>query len=102
MVPVPAEAAGPRAFAVKPLGDSMDKLVSEEGYVVVDPDQRELLDNKVYAFRNEHGESTFKRYRESPGRLEPCSSNPEHQPMRLGVEPLTVIGRVVLAVQPVE
>jgi repressor LexA len=101
-VPIPADAAGPRAFALKPLGDSMNLLVTEEGYAVVDPDQRELIAGKVYAFRNEHGEATFKRYVDSPPRLEPCSTNPEHEPILLGAEPLVVIGRVVLAVQPVE
>jgi repressor LexA len=102
MVPIPSEAAGPKAFALKPLGDSMNLVVSEEGYAVVDPDQRELIARKVYAFRNEHGETTIKRYAESPPRLEPCSSNDEHKPMLLGAEGLVVIGRVVLAIQPVD
>lgn len=101
-VPIPAEAAGPRAFALKPLGDSMDRLVTEDGYAVVDPDQRELIVGKVYAFRNEHGETTFKRYVDAPPRLEPCSTNPDNKPILLGSEPLVVIGRVVLAVQPVD
>lgn len=101
-IPVKADATGPKSFALKPLGDSANKIVAEDGYAVIDPDQRELMDGKVYAFRNEHGETTLKRYRESPSRLEPCSTNPEHQPMLLGSEPLVVIGRVVLAVSPVE
>jgi repressor LexA len=101
-VPIPPGAAGPKAFALKPLGDSMNLVVIEEGYAVIDPDQRELVPGKVYAFRNEHGETTFKRYIDSPPRLEPCSTNPEHKPFLLGSEPLVVIGRVVFAVQPVE
>jgi repressor LexA len=101
-VPSRLDAAGPNAFALQPLGDSMNLLVTEEGYAVVDPDQRELIAGKVYAFRNEHGETTFKRYVDSPPRLEPCSTNQEHEPILLGSEPLVVIGRVVLAVQPVE
>lgn len=101
-VPIPSHAAGPNAFALQPLGDSMDLVVREDGYAVVDPDQRELIAGKVYAFRNEHGETTFKRYVESPPRLEPCSTNPENKPILLGAEPLVVIGRVVWSVQPVE
>ena len=101
-MPIPSSAAGPNAFALQPLGDSMNLVVREDGYAIVDPDQRELVGGKVYALRNEHGETTFKRYVESPPRLEPCSTNPAHVPILLGAEPLVVIGRIVLAVQPVE
>lgn len=101
-VPIPSTAAGPKAFALQPLGDSMDKVVGPEGYAIVDPEQRELIVGKVYAFRNEHGETTFKRYVDTPPRLEPCSTNPEHEPILLGSEPLVVIGRVVFSVQPIE
>jgi repressor LexA len=101
-VPIPADAAGPNAFALKPLGDSINKLVTQEGYAIIDPDQRELIPGKVYAFRNEHGETTAKRYVDSPPRLEPCSTNPEHQPILLGSEALVVIGRIVLAVNPLD
>lgn len=91
---VPNEAGGPRAFALKPVGDSMDKLVTEDGFIVVDPDQMELWDGRCYAVRNDSGEATFKKFIALPPRLEPCSNNPDHQPIPLGREPFTIVGRV--------
>lgn len=86
---------GERAFALRPDGDSMDLVVGENAYVVVDPDLTDLLDGKLYAIMNADGETTFKRFRGDPPRLEPVSSNPDHRPIPLGREPFTVVGRVV-------
>lgn len=86
---------GPRSFALVPDGDSMDLVVTPGSWVIFDPDQTELLDGKVYAIMNGEGESTFKRFRLGPPRLEPCSSNKAHKPIPLGVEPFTVIARAV-------
>jgi len=86
--------AGENAFALQPDGDSMDLLVGPDAVIVVEPDDKELRDGKIYAVLNSAGESTFKRFRTDPLRLEPVSSNPEHQPILLGQEPFTVIGRV--------
>ena len=73
----------------------MNLLIEPDGYVVVDPDMRDLIDGKVYAVMNGSAETTVKRYRENPPRLVPCSSNPEHKDIAIGREPFTVIGRVV-------
>jgi len=99
-IPVPDETAGPNAFGLQPSGDSMNLVFMDGGYVVVDPDQPDLLDGRYYAIMNGDGETTFKRYRADPPRLEPESSNPEHKPIPLGREPFTVIGRVVFQLQP--
>jgi repressor LexA len=99
-MPIPADAGGPRSFALRPMGDSMDRLVTSEGFIVVDPDQVDLLDGKAYAVRNGSNEATFKFFFASPPRLEPCSTNPDHVPMPLGREPFLVIGRVVMALSP--
>lgn len=96
-IPVPENVGGTRAFALRPVGDSMDKIVTEEGFIVVDPDDLDLVDRKMYAIVNGGGDTTFKQYRANPPRLEPCSSNPEHQPIMLGREPFIVMGRVVFA-----
>lgn len=92
-VPVIERVGGPRCFALKPIGDSMDLIADEESYVVFDPDQNSLEDGRVYAVRNAEGEATFKRYRSDPPRLEPMSSNPKHKPIMVGAEPFTVIAR---------
>ena len=92
---VPVPSAGENAFALTPEADSVDKLVGPDAVIVVDPDDVELRDGKVYAVLDGDGESTFKRFRTEPLRLEPVSSNPDHQPLLLGQKPFTIIGRLV-------
>lgn len=93
--PVPHRIAGERSFAVEIVGDSMDKLLPEGGWAVVDPDQRHLYAGKVYLIQNGEHEATVKRYCGDPARFEPVSNNPDHQPFSLADQPYTVIGRVV-------
>lgn len=92
---VMAPAGGPNVFGLRPEGDSMDQVIAAGAYVLVDPDQLELLDSRIYAVRNGSGDATLKMYRSDPPRLEPRSSNPAHKPIHFGKEPFTVIGRVV-------
>jgi repressor LexA len=90
---------GVNSFVLFPDGDSMDLVTGEGGYIVVDPDQKDLLNKRFYSMQNEAGEATFKQFFADPPRLEPCSSNPVHQIIPLGREPIIVIGRVTLAVR---
>ncbi len=92
-----AEGGGPHTFALQIEGDSMDLLVPEGGHVAVDPDDLDLISGRIYVVQGESGDATIKRYRNDPARLEPMSSNPQHQPILLGREPVRVIGRVVWA-----
>lgn len=92
---VMAPQGGPNVFALRPEGDSMNRIIMEGAYVLIDPDQLDLIEGKIYAVRNDGGEATLKLYRSSPPRLEPCSFNPVHQPIFFGHEPFTIIGRVV-------
>lgn len=92
---VPAVAGGPRVFALRAQGDSMDQIITDGGYVYVDPDDTDLIDGKVYAIMNGDGETTAKRFRASPARLVPCSNNPVHKEISLGKDKYNVIGRVI-------
>lgn len=92
---IPAPVRGGFSFALRPEGDSMDLVVGPDAIIVIDPEQLDLHEGRLYAVMNAEGETTFKRYRESPPRLEPVSSNPAHQDIPVGREPFTVIGRVV-------
>lgn len=99
LMPVPVHLKGANLFALRPLGDSMDKIVADGGFVVVDPDQRELIDKKFYVLMNEHGETTFKQFCANPLSLLPCSTNGDHVAIPVGSAPFTVIGRVIYAGQ---
>lgn len=92
---VHSEGIGENAFALRVVGDSMDKIVPEGGIIVVDPDQLDLSNRCVYAVQNGSGETTFKQFRSSPPTLEPCSTNSAHTPIAIGREPFVVLGRVV-------
>lgn len=96
-LPIPGNIGGPRAFALMPRGDSMDQIAPEGEFVVVDPDQLDLEPGRAFIVTNGAGEATFKRYRADPPRLEPDSSNPEHQPILIGREPFLIVGRVIYA-----
>lgn len=88
------------AFALRAEGDSMNMIVADGGFVVVDPHARELVPGRIYVAQSADG-VTLKRFQLDPPRFEPCSTNPAHKPIVLGYEPFTVIGRVVWTAAPV-
>lgn len=93
--PVPKGTGGKRSFGVVIKGDSMNLLLPEGGWAVIDPDQRTLFAGRVYLIQNEAHEATVKRYCGDPARFEPVSNNPAHEAFTLEGLPYTVIGRVV-------
>lgn len=84
-----------QAFAVLVDGDSMNQILPERSYAVVDPDQKRLMNKKVYLIQNGGGETTIKRYRDAPARFEPVSTNPDHNVIHMGEHEIIVLGRVV-------
>lgn len=92
---IPNRVAGPRAFAIQVKGDSIDQLVADGGWVVVDPDDKALAGGKVYLIQNGEYETTVKRYQRTPARFEPVSSNADHQSFLASDCDFVVLGRVV-------
>lgn len=92
MIYPPVAGMSDNAFALIARGDSMDRIIPDGGYVVIDPAEVELREGRVYAVMNSEGETTIKRFRADPARLEPCSTNPEHRPIVFGREQFTVVG----------
>lgn len=94
-VPVRSSVAGKRAFAVEVDGDSMNQILRDGGWAVIDPDQTYLYDSRVYLVSNADHDATLKRYRSNPARFEPVSDNPEHETIYVVGELIRVVGRVV-------
>lgn len=92
---IPVSVGSDKAFAIEVSGDSMNRLIEEGGYVVVDPIQTQLYDGRVYLIENSDYETTVKRYQTNPARFSPMSTNPEHKEIMLGDGHYRVIGRVV-------
>lgn len=91
---IDAVGASDTAFALRAVGTSMNLVVQDGGYVIVEPDLSDLREGKIYAIMNGDGDATVKRFRNEPARLEPCSTDPAHQTIPLGREPFTVLGQV--------
>lgn len=94
-ITVPKHIAGARAFAVEIVGTSINLLVKDGGWIVVDPDDKALVADKCYLIQNEDYEVTVKQYQRNPARFVPVSDDPEHQGFEVGECDFVVLGRVV-------
>lgn len=93
-IPAPDPETPKNAFALKVEGDSMDLIVPNGTILVIDPDDKDLWPGRRYVIQTLDGQTTYKEFRSDPARLVPCSSNPAHQVIPLGGEPIVVVGRV--------
>lgn len=94
-MPLPLKVAGKRSFALEVSGDSMNLLIEDGGYVVIDPDRKELAPGACYLLQNGEHEATVKLYQRDPARFEPCSTNPLHTSFLVADTDFVVLGRVV-------
>ncbi|WP_375780844.1 LexA family protein [Bradyrhizobium sp. ma5] len=79
-------------------GDSMDRIAPDGSYICVNLSDHRLLTDKFYVFGTPEGDATFKRYRHgNPPRLQPFSTNPDHETIQMSSETLVVgrVGRVI-------
>ena len=80
-------------IALRVEGDSMDRISPPGSIIFVDLNDRRLIPNACYVVADGDEGTTYKRFRPSPDRLEPVSTNPSHQPIYYENAP-RVIGRV--------
>lgn len=83
-------------LALRVKGDSMDRISPPDSIIIVNRKDQRLVANACYVIADESGEATYKRYRPSPSRFEPVSTNPVHEPIFPDREP-TIVGRVKLS-----
>lgn len=74
-------------------GDSMDRISPPKSIILVNRRDKRLVPNACYVVADEEGAATYKRWRPSPSRFEPVSTNPNHEPIYPTAEPL-IVGRV--------
>lgn len=80
-------------IALEVQGDSMNLIAPEGSIILINRRDERLIDGRYYVFATEYGESTFKRYKAKPVRLQPYSTNPDHETYYPSEE-LRLIGRV--------
>lgn len=78
-------------------GQSMNREAPEGSVIIVDFEDRDLVSGKLYVFKTEDGEASFKRYRDNPDRFEPVSTE-EHETI-FPKGNWFVVGRVVAVTQ---
>jgi SOS-response transcriptional repressor LexA len=81
-------------IALRVRGRSMDRIAPEGTIIIVDLNERDLVEGRHYVFRLE-GRATFKTWRKGPpARLEPQSNDPDYQPI-FPDDGIEVVGRVI-------
>lgn len=82
-------------FALKVVGDSMDRVSPEGSIIVVNRAEREPVPDKPYVFWHRTEGTTYKLWQPEPPRLEPYSWNAANKPIYVKrKKDLDVIGRV--------
>ena len=79
-------------------GDSMDRIAPDGSFICVNLADQRVVNDKFYVFATPDGDATFKRYRAgNPPRLQPFSTNPDHETLQMSSEMLIVgrAGRVI-------
>lgn len=100
-MPIPIGIASEHAFGLEVSGDSMNLLIEDGGWILIDPAKKELSPGSCYLISNRDHEATVKMYQRMPARFEPCSTNDEHKSFLVSETDFTVIGKVVWKGAPV-
>ena len=105
-VPVDVDRAFPNAYFLVVRGDSMNKIISEGMYVLIDPCE-ELNNGEIGVIRVNGTEATLKRFYKMGDciMLQPESTNPEHKiqiyTSEEEIESISILGKLVWAMTPI-
>ncbi len=86
-------------IGLRVVGTSMNRIAPEGAVIIVDFAEKELMEGRYYVVRH-NGAATFKRFRDNPKRLEPYSTEPDHETL-FASEGVEVVGRVIRITQDV-
>jgi len=99
-VPVPVSKLTNRSFGIKVVGDSMEPTISHGSVVVVDPNQKSIIDGKVFVIEIPYVGATIKRVFVKYPNLILKADNPSYEEQTIPLEKLEtnglrIIGRVI-------
>lgn len=101
-IPDPVHEKHPRAFMLKVQGESMNRVIPNGSYALVDPAYSEAQDGKVYAVCIDNSSATIKRIHKLNNGVElrPDSTDPTFKPVVFDYDDndartLTIFGQVV-------
>lgn len=80
-------------IALKVVGDSMDRISPPDSVIFVNRKDKRLVPNACYVIADDEGSATYKRFRTSPMRFEPVSTNKDLEPIFPDHDPF-IVGRV--------
>ena len=105
-VPIDVDTAFPKAYFLIVKGDSMNKVISEGMYALIDPCE-ELNNGEIGVIRVNGTEATLKRFYRMGDyiMLQPESTNPEHKNQiyttKEEIEMISILGKLVWAMTPI-
>ena len=105
-VPIDVDVAFPKAYFLIVKGDSMNKVISEGMYALIDPCE-ELNNGEIGVIRVNGTEATLKRFYRMGDyiMLQPESTNPEHKNQiyttKEEIEMISILGKLVWAMTPI-
>lgn len=92
--PVPVDWPHNKLIALKVCGDSINRKAPDGSTIIVDLTQKDPVDGKIFVLRW-GGETTVKRYRADPPRLEAYSYQDGYGDLDLVKDGMEIVGRVV-------
>lgn len=105
-VPVDVDRAFPNAYFLVVRGDSMNKIISEGMYALINPCE-ELSNGEIGVIRVNGTEATLKRFYKMGDyiMLQPESTNPEHKNQiytsKEEIDSISILGKLVWAMTPI-
>lgn len=106
-IPIEVHKRYPNAFLLRVSGESMNHVLPDGSYALVDPDQNEIKSTAAYALCVADGDATIKRIKRLANGIEllPDSKDPTFKPVIFDFEDnspeeITIIGRVVWMMLP--
>ncbi len=84
--------------AIKVSGDSMEPLIKDGDYVVINLNDKDIKDGGIYAISEIEGGLLLRRIEKNKNRLVLTPLNPKYKPKKVFPTEINIIGRAIIAI----